>query len=170
MRKVFAASFTLLTYQPRDRGWRVSSREPARRFFLTNTRLLERHLFHHLFEDGSREAVLQALLAYQTEANGFAYGLEPDKRTSNPQPIDQEQALSVLADSGPDGEVLARHAPCSLVEHRAPSERFAHPDRQHRRTSLPAGLGSSVARARHRFRLGKARARQPRPSRNPPSR
>ena len=82
--------------------------DAARRFFLTSGRLLERHLFHFLFENGPREAVLRALLAYRTEAGGFAYGLEPDKRSAHPQPIDQEQALKVLADTGPDDEVLAR--------------------------------------------------------------
>jgi hypothetical protein len=74
---------------------------------LNDARLLERHLFHYLFESGPREPVLRALLAYRTEAGGFAYGLEPDKRSSHPQPIDQEQALRVLADIGPDEEIVA---------------------------------------------------------------
>lgn len=78
----------------------------AKRFFLTDARLLERHLFHYLFEDGPREAVLRALNAYRTGEGGFAYGLEPDKRSSHPQPIDQEQALRVLADTGPDEAAL----------------------------------------------------------------
>ncbi len=86
----------------------MSILENARQFFLNDARILERHLFHHLFEDGSRAAVLRALLAYQTEDGGFAYGLEPDKRSSNPQPIDQELALRVLADIGPDEETLGR--------------------------------------------------------------
>lgn len=80
----------------------------ARHFFQQDGRLLERHLFHHLFEGGPREVVLRALLAYQTDAGGFAYGLEPDKRSAHPQPIDQEQALRVLADIGPDEGVLVR--------------------------------------------------------------
>lgn len=53
--------------------------ERAKTFFQQDGRLLERHLFHHLFENGPREAVLRSLLAYQTEVGGFAYGLEPDK-------------------------------------------------------------------------------------------
>lgn len=81
--------------------------EHARQFFLKDARLLERHLFHYLFEGGQRGAVLRALRAYQSEGGGFAYGLEPDKRSSYPQPIDQEQALKVLADIGPDEEMLA---------------------------------------------------------------
>ncbi|WMT57348.1 hypothetical protein [Truepera radiovictrix] len=82
--------------------------ERAKTFFQQDGRLLERHLFHHLFENGPREAVLRSLLAYQTEVGGFAYGLEPDKRSSNPQPIDQEQALRVLADIGSDARTLER--------------------------------------------------------------
>jgi hypothetical protein len=78
----------------------------ARQFFLKDARLLERYLFHHHFEGGSQGAVLRALLAYQTEGGGFAYGLEPDKRSAHPQPIDQEQALRVLADVGPDEAIL----------------------------------------------------------------
>lgn len=80
----------------------------ARQFFLRDARLLERHLFHHLFEDGPRAAVLRALSAYRAAEGGFAYGLEPDKRSSHPQPIDQEQALRVLADVGPDEAVLTQ--------------------------------------------------------------
>jgi len=82
--------------------------ERARQFFLKDARLLERHLFHYHFEGGARATVLRALLAYGTESGGFAYGLEPDKRSAKPQPIDQEQALRVLADIGPDEAVLAR--------------------------------------------------------------
>lgn len=80
--------------------------ERAKQFFLKDARLLERRLFHYLFENGFREAVLRALLAYRSDEGGFAYGLEPDKRSSHPQPIDQEQALRVLADLGPDEAVL----------------------------------------------------------------
>ncbi|CAA9560430.1 MAG: hypothetical protein AVDCRST_MAG86-572 [uncultured Truepera sp.] len=82
--------------------------EQARQFFLKDARLLERHLFHYHFEGGPRGAVLRALLAYQSGSGVFAYGLEPDKRSAHPQPIDQEQALRVLADIGPDDVVLAQ--------------------------------------------------------------
>lgn len=85
----------------------MSTFENARQFFLKDARLLERHLFHYLFENSPREAVLRALLAYQTEDGGFGYGLAPDKRSAQPQPIDQEQALKVLTDIGPDEAVSA---------------------------------------------------------------
>lgn len=86
----------------------MSTLENARQFFFKDARILERHLFYHHFEGGPCETVLRALLAYQTESGGFGYGLEPDKRSANPQPIDQEQALRVLTDIGPDEAVLAQ--------------------------------------------------------------
>src|SRR5215208_1628832 len=76
--------------------------ESAQPFILSNARLLERHLFAYLFQDGDRQKVLTALLAYQNEDGGFGNALEPDKRTSTSQPIDQEFALRVLDDIGFD--------------------------------------------------------------------
>jgi hypothetical protein len=74
----------------------------ARTFLWSNARLLERRRYSYLFEDGSREAVLTALRAYQNEDGGFGNALEPDKRTSTSQPIDQEFALRVLDEIGFD--------------------------------------------------------------------
>ena len=74
--------------------------ESAQTFVLSNARLLERHLFAYLFQDGDRQKVLTALLAYQNEDGGFGNALEPDKRTSTSQPIDQEFALRILDDVG----------------------------------------------------------------------
>ena len=74
--------------------------ESAQPFILSNARLLERHLFAYLFQDGDRQKVLTALLAYQNEDGGFGNALEPDKRTSTSQPIDQEFALRILSDIG----------------------------------------------------------------------
>jgi hypothetical protein len=74
--------------------------EAAQTFILSNARLLERHLFGSLFQDGDRQKVLTALLAYQNEEGGFGNALEPDKRTSTSQPIDQEFALHILDDIG----------------------------------------------------------------------
>lgn len=70
--------------------------EPAQTFILNNARLLERNLFSFLFQDGDRQKVLSALLAYQNEDGGFGNALEPDKRTGTSQPIDQEFGLRVL--------------------------------------------------------------------------
>lgn len=80
--------------------------ESAQTFLLSNARLLERHLFHFLFQGGSRQQVLTALLAYQNEDGGFGNGLEPDKRTPSSQPIDQEVALRILDDIGLETAVV----------------------------------------------------------------
>jgi hypothetical protein len=77
----------------------------ARTFLLSNGRVLERRLFEHLFEDGPRDAVLRALAAYRNRDGGFGHALEPDKRCSDSQPIDQDIALRVLDDAGFDQEV-----------------------------------------------------------------
>ena len=78
----------------------------AKTFLLNNGRLLERHLFAYLFENGSRDKVLNALRAYQNEDGGFGNALEPDKRTSSSQPIDQEIALRILDDVGLKGDMV----------------------------------------------------------------
>ena len=78
----------------------------AKTFLLNNGRLLERHLFGYLFEDGSRDKVINALKAYQNEDGGFGNALEPDKRTSFSQPIDQESALKVMDEVGLNGEIV----------------------------------------------------------------
>lgn len=69
----------------------------ARDFILRNARLLDRQLFACLFEGGSRQAVIQALLAYRNPDGGFGNGLEPDVRCPDSQPIPQEVALQILA-------------------------------------------------------------------------
>jgi hypothetical protein len=76
--------------------------ESARTFVLSNARLLERHLFAFLFQQGNPDHVRTALLAYQNADGGFGNALEPDKRTTSSQPIDQEIALRVLDDIGFD--------------------------------------------------------------------
>ena len=86
----------------------MSALEPAKTFLLNNGRLLERHLFAYLFEDGSRTPVLNALKAYQNENGGFGNALEPDKRTPSSQPIDQESALKVLDDVGFENKLVGR--------------------------------------------------------------
>ncbi len=76
--------------------------EKAQSFIWNNARLLERQYFSFLFDDGSRQNVLRALVAYQNSDGGFGNALEPDKRTPSSQPIDQEFALRILDDIGFD--------------------------------------------------------------------
>ena len=78
----------------------------AKTFLLSNARVLERHRFSYHFEGGSRDKVLNALKAYQNEDGGFGNALEPDKRTSSSQPIDQEIALKILDEVGLNGDMV----------------------------------------------------------------
>ena len=77
-------------------------------FLLNNGRLLERRLFAFYFRDGSPDAVLAALRAYQNDDGGFGNALEPDKRTPSSQPIDQEIALRVMNEVGFDSSIAQR--------------------------------------------------------------
>lgn len=74
----------------------------ARNFILANARVLERHLFAFEFDAGFARPVQRALEAYRHDSGLFGYGLEPDKRASEPQPVDQAIAMEVLTDIGAD--------------------------------------------------------------------
>jgi hypothetical protein len=87
--------------------------DQARTFILNNARLLERRQFSFLFENGTRESVLVALRAYQNPDGGFGNALEPDKRTSSSQPIDQEFALRVMDITGLDVDLT--HQMCHYL-------------------------------------------------------
>lgn len=73
-----------------------SALERAETFMYMNARLLDRHLFAHVFKDGPKEPVLTTLRAYQNVDGGFGHALEPDIRApiSQPQPV--EIAFHVL--------------------------------------------------------------------------
>jgi hypothetical protein len=64
--------------------------DAAERFLLLNARLIDRLRFARLFRDGTTEAVLAALRAYQNPDGGFGNALEPDLRgaASQPQPVE----------------------------------------------------------------------------------
>jgi hypothetical protein len=88
--------------------------DSAQNFILSNARLLERHLFAFLFQQGSPDHVHAALLAYQNADGGFGNALEPDKRTASSQPIDQEIAFGVLDDIGFDSRIALQI--CDFLE------------------------------------------------------
>jgi hypothetical protein len=62
-------------------------------FIFQNGRLLERKLFEAFFEDGSTDACLKALRAYQNPDGGFGNGLEPDLLCPESSPIAMETAF-----------------------------------------------------------------------------
>jgi hypothetical protein len=80
----------------------------AATFIWGSARLLDRHLFAHLFEGGPREAVVAALRPYQNADGGFGNALEPDIRTPTSQPVAVEMALRTLDLVGGDTELELR--------------------------------------------------------------
>jgi hypothetical protein len=82
----------------------------ARDFVLRNARLLDRHRFAFLFENGSPEPVLAALRAYRNDDGGFGHALEPDLRGAASQPVPLEHALTVLDELDRSDDELVRGA------------------------------------------------------------
>jgi len=78
----------------------------AEAFLWNNARLLERRLFAYHFQDGSREAVLAALRAYQNSDGGFGNALEPDIRCPLSQPVPVQHALEMLDGVGFEPEIV----------------------------------------------------------------
>ena len=68
----------------------------AKTFIFKNGRLLERKLFEYYFENGSKQACLKALIAYQNPDGGFGNGIEPDLLCPDSTAIGAEFALNVL--------------------------------------------------------------------------
>ena len=78
----------------------------AETFLWKNARLLERRRFAYYFQEGSREAVLAALLAYQNADGGFGNALEPDIRCPQSQPVPVQHALEFLDAVGIEQEIV----------------------------------------------------------------
>ena len=72
----------------------------ARKFVLTQGRLLEQRLFDTCFLGEPASGVVDALRGYRNDDGGFGHGMEPDKRCPASLPIDVEVALKTLAAAG----------------------------------------------------------------------
>lgn len=83
----------------------------ARDYLYSQARPLDRALFAHAFEGGSRQAVLEALAAYQNADGGFGRALEPDVRLPDSSALATLTGLDVLReiDAGA-AEPLVRRA------------------------------------------------------------
>jgi hypothetical protein len=93
-----AGSFGAMTQNSSEAA---SALDRAAAFLWTSGRVLEQRRFEVLFggaPDGSGLAA--ALDAYRTGEYGYAYGLEPDVRGPEPQPLTAATALTVLEDAG----------------------------------------------------------------------
>ena len=65
-------------------------------FIFKNGRLLERTLFSFFFENGNKEAVIKALVAYQNLDGGFGNGIDPDLMCPDSTAIGAETAMYIL--------------------------------------------------------------------------
>ena len=91
-------------------------RAAAETFIWKTARLLDRHRYSMLFEDGPAEPVIDALRGYQNPDGGFGHALEPDVRCPSSQPSPTLYALEILHEAGSaDGE-LASNAHAWLAQ------------------------------------------------------
>jgi hypothetical protein len=65
-------------------------------FIFKNGRLLERRLFSFFFENGNKDDVIKALLAYHNLDGGFGNGIEPDLLCPDSTAIGAETAMYIL--------------------------------------------------------------------------
>jgi hypothetical protein len=70
--------------------------EKARNFIYKNARPLDIVRWKYLFENGSKEDVLTALIAYQNEDGGFGNALEPDCWNPNSSPMQTWVATEII--------------------------------------------------------------------------
>lgn len=74
--------------------------EKARGFIYRNARPLELALWKYHFENGNREDVLTALMAYRNADGGFGQGLEADCFNPNSSPMQTWKACVILREIG----------------------------------------------------------------------
>ena len=103
-------------------------RAAAETFIWSTARLLDRHRYAMLFEDGPAEPVIEALRGYRNPDGGFGHALEPDVRCPSSQPSPTLSALEILGEAGAADGDLASDARAWLA-------RIAGPD-----ASVPSAL------------------------------
>ena len=70
--------------------------DDVRSWMYRNARHLELALWRFLFEGGSKEAVVEALMFYQNEDGGLGHALEADNWNPNSTPISTNHAIKLL--------------------------------------------------------------------------
>lgn len=68
----------------------------SKSFILKNSRPLDMARWNYLFENGSKEEVINILKTYQNDDGGFAHGLEPDCWNINSTPIETWVAIQII--------------------------------------------------------------------------
>lgn len=89
--------------------------ECARKFMLTNARLLERRIFEVCFDGAPPETVGRAVRAYLNPDGGLGHALEPDVRCARSQPLFIGVGLAALETAGCRDEGLAAGI-CDFLE------------------------------------------------------
>lgn len=85
--------------------------QKAKSFIYANARPIDIKLFDYYFENGSSEAVLEALATYQNKDGGFGHGLEPDFRLEASSPMATSVGLQyATAVSTPTSHLLIQKA------------------------------------------------------------
>ncbi len=80
-------------------------------FIAAHARPLEQARYAHAFQDGSQEAVFEALATYQNPDGGFGKALEPDLRLPDSSVIATTVALQILRElDAPAGHALVQGA------------------------------------------------------------
>lgn len=74
--------------------------EMLRGWMYRNARPLDLARWRYHFEDGTQDAVLRALAAYQNEDGGFGHALEPDAWNPHSSPIQTWTATEILREIG----------------------------------------------------------------------
>lgn len=75
--------------------------DAARTFVVTHGRLIDRRRVDVLLDGGDPAGVLAALDGYRNPDGGYGWGLEPDLRASESQPVGAMHAFEVLAEVAP---------------------------------------------------------------------
>ncbi|MFZ0369588.1 MAG: hypothetical protein WAM07_08295 [Halobacillus sp.] len=70
--------------------------EAAKDYILTNARDLEQARCLYLFDNGTEQAIIKALRAYQNQDGGFGHGLEADFRLPDSSPMASSVAMQIL--------------------------------------------------------------------------
>lgn len=78
------------------KGWIRMDVQKAEQFILNEARPIERAEFQYYFQNGSQEAVIEALRPFQNPDGGFGHALEPDNWNPGSTPIATNTALEIL--------------------------------------------------------------------------
>lgn len=78
--------------------------DKAAAFLTSHARVLDRRRFDLLFMDAGAADALAALDAYRNVDGGYGWGLEPDLRTPNSQPVAALHAFEVFEEAGVEAQ------------------------------------------------------------------